>query len=295
MTDTAAIQPAWGETVIARPDAKARPKIIRANEMGQWGVCAAIYGPPGVGKTTFVSDAADSSYGAPLLFLDVEGGSRTISHRADIDVAPITNEGDMGFKHLKDYITDLGDFKLDKKYQTVVLDNISETIALCVRHILRTVSRNIPMIDRPDQYDWGKVNIEMLLLVRDLRDFARVSGTNVFFIAWEAPEKDESTGRIKRDIAVNPSFARQFPGIIDMVGHMTVFNDKGIREVSFAPSDKTASKFRRSGDEVANQIPDIIRYRKDQKPIVDILATLKGRQPWPVAKYAKENVMGAKT
>lgn len=278
MTDAAV----WGPRTTA--EASARPKIVKANALGAWGVCGAIYGPPGVGKTTFVCDAADSEYGAPVLMLDVEGGARTIAHRGDIDVAPITNDAGKGFEHLKAYRDDLVAARI--KYGTVLVDNISEIIAMAVVHTLRTVPRKIAASDRPDQNDWSKINTDMLLLVRSFRDFARLSGTNVFFIAWEAPEKDEATGRVKRDLAMNPSFARQFPGIVDMVGHLTV-RSTGVRQLSFEASDKTAAKFRRSGDENANQIPDVLRYRREDKPLVDILAVLKGHKSWPADKYKR--------
>lgn len=273
-----------------------RPGIIKANQQGAWGVCLGAFGPIDVGKTTFLTDAADSPYGSPLLMLDVEGGARSIAHRDDVDIIPITNEGDTGFQHLRSWINDIVAGKVmqpdtGKPYQSILLDNVSDIVGLAVRHIMRTVNRNIAMTDRPDQNDWGKVNVDLILLIRSLRDYARVSGVNVFFALGEAPEKNEITGVVKRDIRANPSFAGQFPGMIDMVGLITFQNNDEIREITFKSSDKTAARFRRSGNDPALVIPHTIKYRREQKPIVDILATLRGGQPWPTEKYSKESVL----
>jgi hypothetical protein len=177
-----------------------------------------------------------------------------------------------------------------RKAGTIILDNDSELLSLCIRWVCTHVDRGptIKAIDRPDIKDWSTVTAQMLALTRRLRDFARNSGTNVFIIAWEAPEKDESQGGlIKRDLAFNPAFARQLPGIVDIVGRITV---KGAwRELSFEPTSTTASKFRRGGDEHAMQVPSVIRYQEKDRPIVDILACLKGGKPWPKAKYIRGN------
>lgn len=264
-------------------------KIQKAKDLAgtNWGVCMAIYGAPGVGKTTMVSEAVYSEYGQPVEFIDCEGGARAITHMDDITVLSVidpANRGE-GFKDVKDLIADYIVGK--RKAGTIIIDNMSELLNLCVRWVVNNVSRGegVRPIDRPDIKDWSTITAEMLALTRRLRDFARNSGTNVFFIAWEAPEKDESQGGlIKRDLAFNPSFARQFPGIVDVVGRLTVKGE--LRELSFAPSTTTASKFRRGGGEAANNVPNVIRYKLGDRPIVDILACLKGGKEWNASKYA---------
>lgn len=271
-------------------------KITKAKELKavDWGVCAAIYGNPGVGKTTLVTESIYSEYGAPVDFIDVEGGARAISHLDEVTVISIIDTGlrGEGWQDVKGLVDD---YVLGKrKAGTIVLDNASELLSLCIRWVTSHVDRgaNVKPIDRPDIKDWSTVTSLMLQLIRKLRDFARNSGTNVFIIAWEAPEKDESIGGVtKRDLAFNPAFARQLPGIVDIVGRLTV---KGKwRELSFEPSNMTAAKFRRGGGEHAMQVPGVIRYKEGDKPIVDILACLKGGKPWPKAKYAGLNAATA--
>lgn len=266
--------------------------VHKAKELAatNWGVCMAIYGVPGVGKTTLVSEAEYSEFGSPTEFIDCEGGARAITHIDDITVLSIidtSNRGE-GFADVKKLLNDY--IEKRRKANTIIIDNMSELQNMCVKWVVNHVSRgeNVKPIDRPDIKDWSTITAEMLSLTRRFRDFARNSGTNVFFIAWEAPEKDESQGGlIRRDLAFNPSFARQFPGIVDVVGRLTVKGDW--RELSFAPSSTTASKFRRGGGEKANNVPNVIRYKLGDKPIVDILACLKGGKPWPANKYTRGN------
>lgn len=261
----------------------------KASELAKtpWGVCMAIYGTPGAGKTTLVSEAVYSEFAQPVDFADCEGGARAITHMGDINVHSLTDPRQNGeafadFERLvEQYISK------QRTCGTLIVDNVSELQNLCVRWVVNHISRGqgVGAQDRPDIKDWSTVTARMLMLTRKLRDFARNSGTNVFFIAWEAPERGEGDSVVKRDLAFSPSFARQFPGIIDVVGRLTVVGDS--RSLSFAPSATTAAKFRRGGGEAANQIPDTIRFKRGDKPIVDILACLKGGKPWPTNKYLR--------
>ena len=264
--------------------------IRKATELGAWGVCLAIYGPPGAGKTTFCADSADSEFGAPVLMIDAEGGARTVSHRSDVHVATITNEDGRGFQRVKDIYDAL--VRGDLKYGTILIDNMSELVAMCITHVVRTVQRGSNISDRPDIKDWSTITSELLVFTRKFRDYARNSGTNVLFIAWDKPRENPATHRVKQDLAFNPAFAESFPGIVDVVGYLTV-EARGVRHLSFEASRTTAAKFRRSDNEVANNIPVEIRYRKVDKPLCDMLATLKGGRPWPARKYAGVPVAAA--
>lgn len=261
--------------------------IKKASELvgTSWGVCFAIYGVPGAGKTTLVAESVYSKYGQPVDFVDVEGGARVVTHMSDINVLSIEDQrqNGIGFADLRNLVDDY--LAGRRKAGTIIIDNMSEVQNLCVRWVVNNISRGagVPAHDRPDIKDWSTVTAQMLMLTRRLRDFARNSGTNVFFIAWEAPEKGEGDSIVKRDVAFSPSFARQFPGIIDVVGRITVVGNS--RKLSFKPSAMTACKFRRGGGEAAHRIPDEITFKLGDKPIVDILATLKGGEDWPIRKY----------
>lgn len=266
------------------------------------GVNAGIYGPGGAGKTTLLDELADSEYAAPVYVLDVEGGATVLSHRDDIHVASITDLDDAGVargyadlsKLIEDIIAGKTRMPDGRDIGTLVLDNMSETLQMCVNHVKRTISRNIEMKDRPDQNDWGKVNSELLVLVRKMRDWSRNSGTNVFWLAWDMPEQNEMGQTYKQTVKMNPAFRTAFPGIIDHLAYLTI-KGKGVRQLSFDGA-RADAKLRRNLSELANTIPLVIEYDKlapngvgkTHTPLADILATLKGGVPFPVSKYKRE-------
>lgn len=273
--------------------------VSRASDlMDKWGVCFAIYGPPGSGKSTLASQAADSEFAGKVGVCDIEGGARAIGHRSDIDVFSIRDsdaqhDNGMGYQQVEDVLDDLIEGKLvpaaasgHTKYGTIIVDNCSELNAYCTYDTLRTVSRNIDRKDRPDQKDWNTTTARMLLHIRRWRDYAQASGTNVIFIAWDRAQEDRVTNVMKKDMAFNPALANQFPGLIDMVGYLTI-NGKGKRTLSFEASASTAAKFRRSANETAMTIPGEFGYDfgNTNKPMADLIDCLKGGKPFPASKY----------
>lgn len=272
-----------------------------SGEQTRRGVNAGIYGPGGAGKTTLLDELADCEYAAPVYVCDVEGGATVLSHRNDIHVASITDLDERGVAHGYADLAELIDKIIAGKSKmpdgrnigTLVLDNMSETLQMCVNHVKRTISRNIEMKDRPDQNDWGKVNSELLVLIRKMRDWSRNSGTNVFWLAWDMPEQNELGQTYKQTVKMNPAFRTAFPGIIDHLAYLTP-KGKGVRQLSFDGA-KADAKLRRNLSEVANTIPLVIEYDKlarnvgkTHTPLADILATLKGGVPFPVSKYTRE-------
>lgn len=248
--------------------------IRKASESDPWGVCLALYGPPGVGKTTAAGKISLVSEGSPVLFLDAEGGTRSISHLNKCDVAQVGT-----WPELVSVSQQIMAQKKDCQWKTIVIDNMSEIQAINVKSI---VGDRIPQIQ-----DWGKTTADMLNFTRLWRDFARFNSVNVILIAWASPSKEEFNGIeiTKQDVAFTPSLARQFPGIVDIVGHLTVEQNQ-TRTLSFAPSNRTAAKFRRSGDENAVKIPLIIKFGEQHNPLGDIITTLRTGTPWPAEKYA---------
>lgn len=266
-----------------------------SNEMPRRGTNIVLYGAGGVGKTTIAGDLADCEFGKPVTIIDAEGGSSVLSHRDDIDVLSVTNEDGKGWADIEKITNDIISGKrgykglsvgTDRapKIGTLVLDNLSEFRTLALDHIVRTFERRIDPKDRPDQNDYGKMTSMMLTYVRKVRDFSRNSETNVVFIAWDLPEMNDAGQVYKNAINLNPALRRDFPGIVDCVGYLKVVMNR--RVLSFESSVSTDAKFRRANTDLARTIPEILKWReRSTQPLNDIISTLTGGKPFPVAKY----------
>jgi phage nucleotide-binding protein len=242
--------------------------IRKAQELAEaTGLVTVVYGAPGSGKTTLMSQAAGWE-GKKALLLDADSGTRSVTGIEDLDIIGIDSWAQLEAVN-RALVSE------SHSYGTVIYDNMSEYQALSIR----SIAGNNP----PEIQHWNRSTADMMRTTRFGRDLAKNKGINVGFIAWEAPEKDESTGIIKRDLGFTPSLARQFPGIVDIIGYLTVAND-GRRVLSFEPSNRSAAKFRRAQNSPAAKIPLKITYRLEDKVILDILNTFNG-QEWPEQKY----------
>jgi phage nucleotide-binding protein len=241
-----------------------------------WGVCVAIYGPGGAGKSTLVASAVDSEDSSPVVMLDAEGGARSIAHLDNVDVIEMDSWAKI------DRFTQKLKQDPSPPWKTVGLDNMSEYQSVS----LKGITSGAPQIQ-----DYGKSTLDMLRLTRDYRDMSRTKGLNVFFIAWDAPEKDDYTGILRRDVGFTPSLARQFPGIVDIVGFLEVVDAK-TRKLTLESSPRLATKFRRSQTDIAKTLPGEIWIVQQPdgrlKPsMADIIKVLRGVEKWDPAKFPR--------
>lgn len=247
-------------------------QVIRASDI-EYGFCGAIYGQAGTGKTTLAATAADTELGAPLAILDAEGGASVVAHRSDIDIVPMGKWSD--FEDFRKTVSK------DCPWKTLVFDNMSEINTMRQRSLASDGMLTIQQ--------HGKVTADMLDMVRFYRDLSRFRGINVIFIAWETSVKNESGGEIKRGVKFTPALAEAFPGIVDFVGYLKVepkLPNWG-RILDLSPNPRLDSKFRRSGNSAAMQIP----FQIPNPSLADIIDTVKGGKPWPKDKYDLERML----
>ena len=201
-------------------------KILKASEIQrQLTVNMLIYGPPGVGKTTFASTAPK-----PLI-IDLENGSLALLGR-EVDIAQVDTLADA-----REAIK----YALENGYQTVVIDSITRYAELLLDEILKENKRDTARIQ-----DWGEVVKRIKKLIWTLQG----KNINTIFIALETEEKDEES-LLKRP-AVPGQLKVAIPAIVDIVGYMRVLKD-GSRVVSVKPSAKWYAKDR------SGKLPDEVK------------------------------------
>lgn len=230
-----------------------------------------LYGQGGSGKTTLAGSAEDNKeFGAPLLHIDIEGGVDAIYHRKTIGFVEVNawREWERLLAALK---------KGNHGYKTIVLDNLSELVDMCLTGIAGDV-------DQVEIQEYGEMTRKIVYAVRELRKMSKAQGINVIICAWDADERDDRNV-LKKELALTPKLREKIPGIVTTIGHVQVLNDPNQRILNFAPSPKTVSKFRRSGEANSLQIPFKIQYGLGNLPMSDLLNVVRGGGKWPEAKY----------
>lgn len=247
--------------------------IKKASERTTQGACIGLYGQGGAGKTLL---AAEVYKLGKSLYLDAEAGTDVIAHLKDepnLDIIDIDS-----FRKYQNIIDEL---KKDHfPYENIVVDNLSEIMDFGEIHF------GIQGNGSHDLQNYKLLTREMIRRVKDLRELSRKYGINVIFLCWDADEKDDRNV-LKKDLALTPALRKEYPGIINILGHVRVLRDPNLRTLDFAPSPKTVAKFRRSPTSLAMEVPFEITYDVDNLPLADVIETIKGRKKWPKDKYKK--------
>lgn len=193
-----------------------------------------LYGPSGVGKTKVAGSVAEVATMLPALFIDVEGGVKTIRNLyPDIDYVrvedKITSDGKVVSSGWNDVVRIVESGDLVKNYRTVVVDSLTELN----KGIMKMVNYNAYLenpskvdLDVPSKRDWGKGGERTRWLIRTLRDMP----IHVIFTALDANERGEGgepTGNIQPQLP--GQLGQQIPAFMDEVFYLyakKVFNDK---------------------------------------------------------------------
>lgn len=262
--------------------------LISLTDIGaKKGSAIAVYGAPGVGKTPACCAVSETEYGNPTTILDVEGGIDSVLHFTNVSAVPMPAEGKWDWESIKtvvEWYEEADESEITEK--ALVIDNMSEIAEICLLYHTHDPKQVGGARTGPEIQHYKRCTIDMRWLTRTLRDIAYSKGVNVFMVCWESPEKDEATGILKRDVCFSPAFAREFPGLLDIVAWITV-DGKGKRSMQLANTNRCAARFRRSKFANSMQIPDKFEFSIDTAPLADIIATTRGGKVWPAEKYKK--------
>lgn len=181
-----------------------------------------VYGPPGVGKTTFAASAQDHPDLAPVLVANFEGGLLSLTSRGDIDAVDITSMEQLDdlFWKMKNNIDDFG------QYRTLVIDSGTELQTLALeettrKEILKDQAQNKGggrTIDDLEIRTYGTSGTMVSRLMRWFRDL------DVNLIVTALPKYIYSQGadkRVSTPQEVTPAFTSKLGisvmGYVDMV------------------------------------------------------------------------------
>lgn len=269
----AEISPEDVEAVISFGRFKGHSAALSARE----GSSIMLFGKAGSGKTTLAASLAEDPENCPVWIQDAEGGTKVISDQSGITVFPMHTWDDE--KAFRQEIMSQRNKPEGLPFKTIILDNLSEIVQHATTAIVGSDTA------QTSQPKYGDMAREILSFVRFYRDLARDFGINVVIIAWDSEEKNEITGRSVVTLEATPKLQKELPGILDHIGWISPIDGQPEKRVlSFEPSTRNISKFRRSRTEEAKSIPVRIEYGINGMPLCDIVAAMRGK-PFPASKY----------
>lgn len=169
-----------------------------------------LYGDSGVGKTRLAATAADVPEMSPVLFLDIEGGVKSIRHLyPDMAVIRITS-----FDKLQKAYDAL--FEGKHPFKTVVVDSITETQKFGMYGIMEKAVAKEPNRDPdlPGIGEWGKNTEQMRKFIRAFRDIPNV---NTIFTALRMDDRNPRTGVTTTLPSLSGKLAKEVSALVDEV------------------------------------------------------------------------------
>lgn len=241
-----------------------------------------IYGVGGAGKTTTLGQIVLAGEdGAPALLVDIDRSSDAVLHLQEhgLHIMPIST--------WEEARKILAGFKSGgTPWKSVIFDNISELLALCVKYY---APKGMPQGSDALKI-WGSITADMMEYVRDIRTYCSRDGINLLMSLWEETEKDPNTEITRIKVLLTPKFGAAFPGMATMLGRISVPGSEKnnyVRLLNFAPDDRFDNKYRVAPTDAAADIPLQLYLSKDTAFIVDFLNTIKHDVKFPRDRYVK--------
>jgi phage nucleotide-binding protein len=203
-------------------------EFVNALDKINRGISILIYADPGAGKTTLATTLPEGE----TLIINTEAG-----------LGPT-----LGTKHvifnLKEDLTQLEElYKYirtgDHPFKYVVVDNISELEQWMVRVLVEGRGKDLPEIK-----EHGDVVFKMKEYMHNFRDLV-YSGINVVFNAWEMNLDIKSSQGEVVTKAFPKLYKRLAPdvcGLVDVVGHLEMYQKTGDRYIRFEPTPDIIAK-----------------------------------------------------
>ncbi|MCA9340354.1 MAG: ATP-binding protein [Candidatus Saccharibacteria bacterium] len=168
-----------------------------------------IYGESGTGKTTLAGSADLVPSMRPVLFVDIEGGTQSLSHSyPEVDTVRITT-----WKQMQELYNAL--YEGNHPYKTVVLDSLTEIQKFNMYHIMEDATAKNSNLDPdvPSMREWGRNLEQIRRMVRGFRDL----DMHTIFTALVKSDKDQKTGLIHNKPSLSGKMADEVAAFLDIV------------------------------------------------------------------------------
>lgn len=151
-----------------------------------------VYGRNGKGKTRFAATAPK-----PIIADINEHGTQSVRNYPGVDVFHVKNWADLTYFYW--YLREG-----DHKYQSVILDTITQAQAMCLKHVLKEAEDRDPNRPpaMPDRRTWGQMGELLKPVLLNFRNLPM----NTVFVAQErvdrgSEEDEDATTRIVPDLS----------------------------------------------------------------------------------------------
>jgi hypothetical protein len=201
----------------------------------------------GVGKTTLVQTALESRFCRPLLHIDIDGSSHVLDDDPDLDIVQATTWP--AFKKVYDEVK--RDYKKEGyPYKAISVDNMTE---LAYQNLQIAKARGYKDVRQA----YRDVTDDIQDIAHTLRDMTVNTTLVVIMHVWIEKQIDPEENTNNYMVQFSPALQKSFPGIVDIIGHLTMESDKPTftRKLSFIPLRSDAKLRRSRSNEVEMRIP----------------------------------------
>jgi len=176
-----------------------------------------VWGPPGAGKTYFVSSAQEVPAMQPVLFLNIDRGTMSIRKKQGITIVDIPStpqaDGWVEFKQMVNYL-----LMTEHPYNTIIIDSLDGLHKLIQDTIIKEdavkhVGRDMDLASINDWYRGMNRFVKVM-------DLLKRGNFNLLCTCAQQMKVSEQTGLrfLKLDLPAN--LADTIPGVFDVVGHL---------------------------------------------------------------------------
>lgn len=231
-----------------------------------------VYGESGSGKTRLIGSSVKVPELLPMLLIDVEGGTLTLSNTyPEVESVRVTNWQDL--KRVQDRLKNS-----EHGYKTIGVDSLTEIQKLGMEYTMRQRHASDDLAV-PEIKEWN-INVEQVRsFVRFLRD---LEGVNCLFTALVRTDTDKRTGLSRRKPSLNGKVADEVSGFLDIVTYLGVeeVEGKSTRILQTGNSPGTIAKDRSNSLDLlmANPTMADIYYKINQKDSNDIQVEHDGQR-----------------